>query len=229
MARPKRSEQTDLPEAIKATAWKQIGETGAAALSLRAIARDLHITAPAIYNHYPSREALIIVLVTEAFTSFADRLETTRDAFPADDHRARLRAIMWAYHQWAVTYPQRYALIFGTPIYGYKSEHKPNMAVDRSLLLLAGVIEAAYQAGKIQLPRPYATLTPGLKGRYELLSQAGLSHEPVVTQLTLAAWSWIHGLTSLELFGYLPGFLGDQVEEFIRLEAEKFLTNLGLE
>ena len=51
--RPKRSDQhPDLQSAIKETAWKQIAETGASAMSLRAIARELGITAPAIYNYF---------------------------------------------------------------------------------------------------------------------------------------------------------------------------------
>ena len=48
-----------LGEQIKETAWKQIAEFGAPALSLRAIARELNISAPAIYNYFPDRDALI--------------------------------------------------------------------------------------------------------------------------------------------------------------------------
>lgn len=48
--------------AILETAWRQIAESGAASLSLRAIARELGITAPAIYNYYPDRDALVTAL-----------------------------------------------------------------------------------------------------------------------------------------------------------------------
>jgi hypothetical protein len=54
MPRPKLSQQIDLPAAIKETALRQIGETGAASLSLRAIARELHITAPASATTTPA-------------------------------------------------------------------------------------------------------------------------------------------------------------------------------
>ena len=60
MVRPsKKSQIQNLQEAIKETAWKQIAEFGAAAMSLRAIARDLKITAPAIYNYFPDSPASI--------------------------------------------------------------------------------------------------------------------------------------------------------------------------
>ena len=73
MVRPsKKSQIQNLQEAIKETAWKQIAEFGAAAMSLRAIARDLKITAPAIYNYFPDRDALVTALIIDAYTSFGD-------------------------------------------------------------------------------------------------------------------------------------------------------------
>jgi AcrR family transcriptional regulator len=112
MARPKRINQIDLLNEIKDTAWQQIAENGAAALSLRAIARSLNITAPAIYNYYPSRDDLVTALIVDAYTSMGDTQYAALQAGPVGDHRARLMALGLAYRQWAVTYPQRYQMIF---------------------------------------------------------------------------------------------------------------------
>ena len=88
--RPRRNErQANLQEAIKETAWKQIGEFGAQALSLRAIGRSLRITAPAIYNYFPDRDALVTVLIIDAFNSFGQALEAARDALPKEDLAGR--------------------------------------------------------------------------------------------------------------------------------------------
>ncbi len=229
MARPKRDQRTDLQTAIKDTALKQIAENGAAALSLRAVARELNITAPAIYNHFARRDDLVTVLINEAFTSFADALEAARDACPVDDHRERLRAISWAYYRWATVHPQRYMLIFGTPISGYKTGPETATTADRSLLILASVIDGTYQAEKIHLSPGYAKLTPGLQARYEMMCQKDWPYSTIVTHLSLAWWSMMHGLTSLNLYGYLPNFLADQVEPFIELEIDRCMRLLGLE
>jgi AcrR family transcriptional regulator len=229
MARAKLGQQIDLREAIKTVALKQIAEKGAASLSLRAIARECNITAPAIYNHYPRRDDLVTALINEAFTSFGDALQAARDAHPADDHLARFRAITWAYHGWAIAHPQRYALIFGTPISGYKMGQGTSAVAMRSLLILASVLDAAYRAGKIHLSPEYASLTPGLQAQYQFVSQNEVPYPPIVMQLTLACWSAIHGLTSLELYGYLSEFLADRVQEFVRLEIDKSIRMLGLE
>src|ERR1700690_1393056 len=114
MARPKRTAQiADLQDAIKETAWKQIAEFGAPTLSLRAIARELGITAPAIYNYFPSRDELVTALIIDAYTSFGDSQFEARDAIPAADLMGRMTAIGVAYRTWALAHPQRYQLIFG--------------------------------------------------------------------------------------------------------------------
>ena len=118
MPRQKLDQQTDLSQRIIEIAWKQIAENGAAALSLRAIARQLHITAPAIYNYYPRRDDLVTALIIDAYTSLGDAQLLALQKISETNHHERLRAIGFAYRQWAISYPQRYQLIFSTPIPG---------------------------------------------------------------------------------------------------------------
>ncbi|HUN24568.1 MAG TPA: TetR/AcrR family transcriptional regulator [Anaerolineales bacterium] len=74
--RPRRQEQhPDLQNAIKETAWKQISELGAPTLGLRSIARELNITAPSIYNYFPSRDSLVTALIVDAYNSLAKAQE----------------------------------------------------------------------------------------------------------------------------------------------------------
>ena len=116
--RPKMNEQpANLRERIKETAWRQIAEKGAATLSLRAIARELGITAPAIYNYFPRRDDLVTALIVDAFTSFGQAQKESDQ--PGRSPAERLRILGMAYRDWAMKYPQRYHLIFGTPIPGY--------------------------------------------------------------------------------------------------------------
>src|ERR1051326_3182084 len=122
MVRPiKKKQIPNLQEAIKETAWKQIAEFGASALSLRAIARELKITAPAIYNYFPSRDDLVTALIVDAFTSLAESQKQAVASISGNKLEARLSALGIAYRDWAIAYPQRYQLIFGTPIPGYEA------------------------------------------------------------------------------------------------------------
>ncbi len=78
---------------IKEIARRHIAEKGAAALSLRAIAREMGMTSPALYRYFASRDDLVTALIVDAYNSLADALEAARDACEEADHAGRLAAI----------------------------------------------------------------------------------------------------------------------------------------
>lgn len=207
MVRPVKKKQIpNLQEAIKETAWKQIAEFGAPALSLRAIARDLGITAPAIYNYYPDRDALVTALIIEAYTSLGNCQFAARDAIPEGETMARLRAVGMAYRQWALENPQRYHLIFGTPIPGYEApmmEVLPSAA--RSLSALVSMIDDLRVQGMLN-----AENFPSVQSEYEAQFEAwkGYAGNYDILSLSVAmlVWSRVHGLVSLEIAGNMPPF-----------------------
>ncbi len=215
-------------EEIKSTAWKQIAKQGVASLSLRAIAREMGMTAPGLYRYYPSRDDLVTALIVEAFNSFSNALEKARDEYDQDDHVGRFRAISRAYFDWAVAYPQKYALLFGTPVPGYVFSQEAGPAAQRAFLVLQGIMGEAHAAGKITGELAALRLPAGLKSQYEALRKVGMPHAPAITHLALSVWASIHGITSLYLYGYLTSFLADQVESFVDFEIEKMVRMLGL-
>ena len=213
---------------IRATAWKQIGEMGAAALSLRGIAREMGVTAPALYRYYRDRDALVTALLMDAFTAFGDALETTRDSVSASDHAGRFRFVCKAYFKWATENPQRYALLFGTPIPGYLFADELGPIARRSFLILQGVIGEAYNAGKVVEDLAANRLPTGLNSQYQALKKMGMPYVPAVTHLALSVWSEMHGMTSLYLYNYLNSFLQRDVEAFVDFEIEKIARVIGL-
>lgn len=227
MGRPKRSQQhPNLQAAIKDVARKQIAEHGAAALSLRAIARELSITAPAIYNYFPRRDDLVTALIVDAYHSFAAALAVARDA-NNDDHAANITSSANAYRSWALSHPEQYGLIFGTPIPGY---HAPmeitGPAAAKSMLVLVQVLDAAYQDGVLSLVEPSPALLTLLQPWADHLNYAG---PPGVIHLALASWAQIHGLVSLELFEHLatsPEY-GD-VEGLFKAEIQASVERMGI-
>jgi AcrR family transcriptional regulator len=204
LPRPKRDQQVpDMASAIKAAAWNQIAEDGAPGLSLRAIARQLGITAPAIYNYYPSRDELVTALVIDAYASFAESLLTGNDLAPEKDFEGRIRAVGKAYLQWAITYPQRYQLLFGPVLPGYKiplDEVLPTST--RSMGVLIAIMEGAREAGRLResgIPEP-DEITKEYIARLNLL---GIPTQPHSLTIAVLIWSRVHGLVSLELSGNL--------------------------
>ncbi len=207
MVRPiKKKQIPNLQDAIKEAAWKQITEFGAPALSLRAIARELKITAPAIYNYFPDRDALVTALIIDAYTSFGDWQIEARDSASSDDLHNKLEAIGLAYRNWALTYPQRYQLIFGTPIPGYTAPREkvfPSSA--RSISALFNVVEEFYAAGKLNIDIVPA-VSETYKTHYERWKTYFGEINPLSVFVAMIIWARVHGIVSLEIQGNLPSF-----------------------
>ena len=223
MVRPVKKKQIpNLRDAIKDTAWKQIAEFGTPALSLRAIARELKISAPAIYNYFPDRDALVTALIIDAFTSFGDSQIAARDAVPAEDLIGRLKAIGIAYREWAHTYPQRYQLVFGTPIPGYEYPAEqvfPSSA--RSIMALFSVVESFRAAGRLNV-ETFPAVKKEYQSHFDLWrSQIGEVH-PLSHFVAMLVWSRVHGIVSLEIQGNLPPF-GETGDELYLFELESIV------
>lgn len=207
MVRPVKKKQIpNLQEAIKETAWRQIAEFGAPALSLRAIARELKITAPAIYNYFPDRDAMVTALIIDAYTSFGDWQIEARDSVSAGDLAGQLKAIGIAYRNWAHAHPQRYQLIFGTPIPGYagpKDKIFPSSA--RSISALFHVVESIRSAGKLDIEAVPAIMGE-YKAHYEIWAAYFSDVHPQSIYVAMIIWARVHGIVSLEIQGNLPPF-----------------------
>ena len=193
-------------ETIKELAWKQITEFGAPALSLRAIGRELQVTAPAIYNYFPDRDALVTALIIDAYKSFGDSQLAARDKVPAGDVLGRLKAIGIAYRVWAHKYPQRYQLIFGTPIPGYEAplmEVLPSAA--RSLSALVSVVEQLRVSGRLNV-KSFPMVKREYKVSFETWKKYGGDVDVLSMSVAMLIWSRVHGIVSLEIAGNLPPF-----------------------
>lgn len=227
MARPTKKEQIPkLAEAIKDAAWRQIANKGASALSLRAIARDVGITAPAIYNYFRRRDDLVTALIVDAFTSLGESPREASDSLPKSELSGRFSALGLAYRAWAITYPQRYQLIFGTPIPGYEAPADITVpAASWSLMPLLEVIHALHDAGRLK--NEYPSMTPALLEMMHTWSQFADHTPSEVLYLGLVIWSRVHGLVMLEIGNQMPSFITDPGEIFNR-EIAAFQRELTL-
>jgi AcrR family transcriptional regulator len=208
MVRPKKHEQVpNLKESIKEVAWQQMVDVGAAELSLRAIARAIGVSAPAIYNHYADRDALVTALIIDAYTSLGDYQLAARDSVPHDDVRGRLHATGIAYRAWAHAMPQRYQLIFGTPIPGYQAPAEVMPVAGRSLRALVSVIDQLYVAQMLNTAA-IPTVMPVAVPTFDAWQQHTGAQVPAALTVAIMIWGRVHGLVSLEIAGSIPPFGG---------------------
>ena len=200
MVRPKRSQQhPNLQGAIKNVALNQMATSGSASLYLRAIARELKITAPAIYNYFSNRDDLVTALIVDAYNSLATALAASQET-DEESHTKRVMASAQAYRNWALAHAERYSLIFGTPIPNY---HAPaeitGPAAAGSMAVLISVIDAAWRDDALNVdgapPSPHEMIQAWI-------DKFDYKGDPAVIYFAMACWAQIHGLVSLELNGH---------------------------
>ncbi|CAM5703731.1 TetR/AcrR family transcriptional regulator [Streptomyces violaceorubidus] len=109
---PRERYRTQVRAEIKEHAWEQIATAGASALSLNAIAKRMGMSGPALYRYFDGRDELITELIRDAYRSQADTFRAAAEA------GADLAGLAHALRSWALDDPQRYLLIFGTPVPG---------------------------------------------------------------------------------------------------------------
>ncbi|MFJ4714521.1 TetR/AcrR family transcriptional regulator [Streptomyces sp. NPDC088785] len=103
-----------LKEEIVRAAARMLSESGRERdLSLRAVAREVGISAPSIYLHFTDRAELVATVTRRAYERLADELRSTwtdaREAGP----QAALRVMARHYCTYALDHPRVYRLMFG--------------------------------------------------------------------------------------------------------------------
>lgn len=204
----------ELTREIKETARRQLAEHGSAALSLRAVARELGMVSSAVYRYFPSRDDLLTVLITEACDAVGSAAQAAESAVRRRDLLGRWMALARAVRAWASANPHEYALIFGSPVPGYRAPADTSDPATRILLLLVGVLSDAADAGaspaaaERRIPR-------AVRSDLRALRQ-GLAPELGEQQLAGAvmAWTELIGSISFELFGHLHNLINDYQSYF---------------
>jgi AcrR family transcriptional regulator len=219
-------------EEILGTAHKLLTQDGPAGVSLRAIAREIGMTAPGLYRYFPSLDDLLGALCASLYDELRESMERARDACPPDDPAGRLVEVCREFRRWSVAHPSEFGLMFASPIPGLRTgadltdpEHaasKPHIAGMR----FAGVFLALFAEvwARTQFPVPRddeieAELSTQLQAFLALLN-AGL---PVgAAQVFLSCWIRLYGMVALEVFGHLHFCLTDPEPMF-----ETELADLG--
>lgn len=216
-------------EEIKTIARKHMQEQGTAAISLRAIARDMGLTVTALYRYYPSHDELVTALIVDAFNALADAMEQADNSQPREHYAERLMAVMLAYRAWAIQNSANFQLIYGNPIPGYHAPREITVpAVIRGFRVVVGILAEAMANGELQASAEYQQLPPHVSAYMtELIERDGYNIPLQPMYFGVSGWVKMHGMIMLELFQHTPAVVGDP-EEFYRFEITNILKTAGL-
>ena len=216
--------RAELTEEIKGAARRQLATVGAEALSLRAVSRELGMVSSALYRYFPSRDELLTALIIDAYDALGEAAEA---AAGGDDLLAEWVAIYTAVRDWARAHPQEYALIYGSPISGYKAPQTTVEPAVRVPLLLLGLLQRAQASGRLSPPSDAPEPSGLLAQQTEVLMPLAPGVPPSVLVRTVIVWTQLFGMLSFELFGQLVGSM-DPADEFFESASRQMAAFVGL-
>jgi AcrR family transcriptional regulator len=225
--------QTVTAEILAAARTRLTGE-GPAALSLRAVARDVGMVSSAVYRYFPSRDDLLTALLITDYDELGAAVEAAGAAAgPAPG--ARWVAMCRAIRDWSIAHPGDFALLFGSPVPGYAAPRETVVPATRTTLALVRVVADAVGSGAPGASGSSVTSTPGAAGRpgsptappaapgaagpavadgVATLRSFGITLPDEVLVRTLMAWTTVFGTISFELFGHFVGSVSDPAAYF---------------
>jgi AcrR family transcriptional regulator len=206
---------------------QQLVEVGAAALSLRAVARELGVVSSAIYRYVANRDELLTLLVVDAYTELGDQVDAAVEAAGAGAGD-RFTALALAVRAWAVREPSRYALLYGSPVPGYAAPAERTTAEGtRVITLLARIMDDAWRSG--ELAEVGGTVPAELEADFQVIrDQLSLASPDTLVAATVQAWSALFGAVSFEVFGQYGADTFTDTDALFGYAVGRIAQQLGL-
>lgn len=204
---------------------KQLAEVGPAALSLRAVAREIGVASSAVYRYVESRDELLTRLIVAGYNALGDAVEAAEGSRRRTDLRGRWRTACSALRAWAKQNPHEWALIYGSPVPGYAAPEETIEPAARVAVVLLKIIadaggESAEQSSEV---RPVA-LRKQLEAMAELMESAVT---PGQMAAATEAWTTLIGTISMELFGHYVGTV-DPTDDYFTWQVDRLAVRLGI-
>lgn len=201
-------------------------------LSLRAVAAELGLTAPALYRYVASLQELVELVAVEIDRAATARWAEAADRHPLDDPVARLLAAAVAFRGWALAHPREFSLVFANPGADPLCQHRPGEAlVATSGLYMNGLLLDVWE--RLRFPVPALDeLPPGMaEVVVDPLEPIDLTRVPVedrgVVWVSMTAWAALYGTVTLEVFAHLDPRVVESAAMFRQMVAD-WVPRLGV-
>ncbi|RAY13293.1 TetR/AcrR family transcriptional regulator [Actinomadura craniellae] len=215
---------------ITGTARRILVEQGPDAVTLRAIAREMGMTAPALYRYFDSHHELLQHLIADVFTELTDDITTALHGLGQVDMAVKFVTAAREFRRWSLGHPREYALIFGTPMPGLYVE-TADIAAEcgrRFGWTFLRLFMELWQKRPFPVPAD-EEIDPRLREQLRTYRDGLGVSLPLGTMLTyLQCWVRLQGAVSLEVFGHLA-FALDDAEPLFDMMLADLAPMLGLE
>jgi len=126
-------QKTEVRSSILATAWQIVRDDGWQSLSIRKIADAIEYSVPVVYDHFASKEAILIEFAREGYRLLVKKMQGARSKHT--DPAEQLKSMADAYWNFAFKNKEYYQVMFGLGIPCSEEENcLPEKAEFRNLI-----------------------------------------------------------------------------------------------
>ncbi|GAA3160218.1 TetR/AcrR family transcriptional regulator [Blastococcus jejuensis] len=215
--------RADTLREIKQAARQVLVAQGVDGLALRAVAREMGMTAPALYRYFDSREDLVENVVADLYDELVSVLEAARDAVVPAEPGPQLLAVSRAFRAWATTHHAEFGLLFGSPAESVgiathgEGEGPAQQAARRFGQVFGTLVAQIYLDRGFPIPAD-DEIEPALQEQLTTWCDTLPVPLPLgVMHVFLSCWIRLYGMVCMEVFGHLRFALEDPQPMF---EAE---------
>ena len=175
----------NLQQALVEAGLTMLEASESSKISLRGLARQVGVSANAVYRHFANKEMFLLTLANEGFSRLKRELDQARAN--SSEPRYMILNAGHAYIQFAQSNPALFRLMFGRLAKEHCKAELSNAAKE--------TMEDLYGA---------VALHQGLD-----------RDDPRLVHAVLHVWGLVHGLSHLLLDGQIQGMAGDTLDELI--------------
>jgi len=187
------------------------------ALSLRAIASEMGLTAPALYRYVDSYGELLMLVARAIFDDVISALTSARDRHDDDDPAAQILASSAAFRGWALAHPEEFGLVFANAATaksaesnGVTSPTDPSSQAGGAHFsqFFTDIFLRLWDRYRFTLPAD-SDLEPALLQRLRVQREAGTllcdfpGHPLGLSWIFIRCWARLYGTVTLEVFKHM--------------------------
>lgn len=197
-------------------------------LSLRAIAAEMGLTAPALYRYVDSYHELLMLVARAIFDDVISAMTSARVRYGDDDPAAQTIAASVAFRRWALAHPEEFGLIFANAaIANAHDTSEPTQRSDTAKTDSSVPTDASGHGGGAQFSDFFGDIFLRLWDRYQFPLAADSDLEPALLErlrdqratgtlrcdfpghplglswIFIRCWARLYGTVTLEVFKHM--------------------------
>lgn len=218
---------------IKAIARRNLVEHGPQGVSLRAVAREMGMTAPGLYRYVSGIDALLVLITAQMYDDLAETVAAADASVPEHDTDQRILTSLRAFRGWALEHRAEFSTMFGP-----RNQLDPGTDIGEAL-------EAARRFGatfftlfdrllseeRFEVPSDEEVPTALARELRAFADTVGLAtpHVSLGAVMVLSScWVRLYGVVCMEIFQHLNFVMAD-MEPLFESELRSVLSRLGVE